>query len=1064
MARRACLSLVLACGGLVAQAGALTAGADDQPVDFARDVQPVLEARCYKCHGPQRHEGGLRLDVRSLAQRGGDSGPVIVPGNAAGSVLVERLRSSDAALRMPAEGEPLEPAQIELIVRWIDEGAAWPDEAAGSDPAQHWSFQPCRQPQPPRVQAADWVRNPIDNFVLARLEAAGLAPAPEADRYTLVRRVYLDLIGLPPTPEEADAFAPDPSPDAYERVVDRLLASPAYGERWARLWLDLARYADTNGYEKDRTRSIWPYRDWVVQALNADMPFDQFSIEQLAGDLLPGASLSQRIATGFHRNTMENEEGGIDVEEFRVAALFDRVNTTATVWLGLTLGCCQCHSHKYDPFTQREYYQLLAFFNNCDEPELEVPDPDVARRQAEVDAEIARREAELLNEFPALEAQGKFAAWEAEQSARARHWTVVPPQSAVSEYRATMTVLEDGSVLVSGDKPNYDTYVVELPACQPRITALRLEVLPHPSLPEGGPGRAPLHSVGDFLLSEVQVASVPAEGDTSGARRQLHLSRASHSYAQEGRSAALAIDGDLDTGWSIQGRTGEPHHAVFVLREPYEPSPGDRLVITMHQRYIHQMVIGRFRWSLTSDDPPNEACNVPAEIERILTIPASDRQEEQRQALARAYVHLAPELAEQQKQLTELRRRRPRHPTTLVMQERPPQHRRRTFVFHRGDFLKPTEEVEPGVPAMLHPFPEGAPYNRLGLARWLVDPANPLVGRVVMNRQWQAFFGRGLVRTVEDFGTRGERPTHPELLDWLAAELINRGWSMKAMHRLIVTSATYRQSSHATPEAYTADRENERLARGPRLRLEAEMLRDQALAASGLLSRKQGGPGVYPPQPESVTMLAWGGPGWPTSTGEDRYRRGLYTFAKRTSPFAAFVLFDGPTGEACVARRERSNTAVQALTLLNDRAFVEAAQALARRAYQEAPDVPGRLARIFRLCLVRPPSEGELQTLLAFYQQQHARFAAQQPAENAQAQPTATQGAGHLDATQGADHIDAAQPADHAGEAQSAGHLDAAQAAGIVDTSMAPEQIAELAALTAVARAVLNLDETMTKE
>lgn len=1030
MAKHACLSLVLACGVLVAHAGARTSGADEQRVDFARDVQPVLRARCYKCHGPRRHEGGLRLDVRSLAQRGGDSGPVILPGNAAGSVLVERLRSSDADLRMPAEGDPLEPAQIKLFALWIDQGAVWPDEAAGSEAAQHWSFQPCKQPQPPRVQEAAWVRNPIDNFVLAGLEAAGLAPGPEADRYTLVRRVYLDLIGLPPTPEEADEFAADRSPDAYERVVDRLLASPAYGERWARPWLDLARYADTNGYEKDRTRSIWPYRDWVVQAINADMPFDQFTIEQLAGDLLPGASLSQRIATGFHRNTMENEEGGIDVEEFRVAALFDRVNTTATVWLGLTLGCCQCHSHKYDPFTQREYYQLLAFFNNCDEPELEVPEPHVSQRQAEVDAEIAQREADLLAQFAALEAKGKFAAWEAEQSARARHWTVVAPQSAVSEYRATMTLLEDGSVLVSGDKPNYDTYVVELPVHLPRITALRLEVLPDASLPEGGPGRAPLHSVGDFLLSEVEAAAITTavvpEAAGASARVPLALVHASHSFAQEGRSAALAIDGELDTGWSIQGRTGEPHHAVFVLREPYEPKPGDRLAITMHQRYIHQMVIGRFRWSLTGDDPPYETCSVPAEIERVLMIPASERQEDQRQALAKAYVHVAPELVEQQKQLAELRRSRPRHPTTLVMQERAPQHRRRTTVFHRGDFLKPTEEVEPGVPAVLHAFPADAPRNRLGLARWLVDPANPLVGRVVMNRQWQAFFGRGLVRTTEDFGTRGEHPTYPELLDWLAAEFIERGWSMKAMHRLIVMSATYRQTSHATPEAYGADPENERLARGPRLRLEAEMLRDQALVASGLLSRKQGGPGVYPPQPESVTMLAWGGPGWPTSTGEDRYRRGLYTFAKRTSPFAAFVLFDGPTGEACVVRRERSNTAVQALTLLNDRAFVEAAQALARRAYREAPDAPARLARIFRLYLVRPPSEAELQALLAFYQVQRARFADE---------------------------------------------LDAAQATGISGTppnldgvALPPDELAELAALTAAARAVLNLDEALTKE
>jgi hypothetical protein len=1044
-----------------------------QPVDYSRDVAPILSHNCYRCHGPKKQQGGLALHQEDRAMAGGDSGPAIVPGQGAKSRLIRYIAGLDEDYQMPPEGagEPLSPEQIGVLRAWIDQGAKWTGSSVAggsSGSGDHWSFRPPRRTTPPAVKNLDWVKNPIDAFVLARLERDGMAPSPEADKVTLIRRLSLDLIGLPPTIAEVDAFLADDRPDAYDRLVDRLLASPHHGECWGRHWLDKARYADTNGYEKDRERSIWPYRDWVIRALNADMPFDEFSIAQIAGDLIPGASIDQQVATGFHRNTMINEEGGIDVEEFRFASIVDRVSTTGTVWLGLSIGCAQCHSHKYDPISQREYYRFFAFFNNADEPEIELPDPAIAAKRAAIHQEIARLEAGLRWPYPSQgpgSLRAKVAAWEA--AIKPVHWTVLSPTRLVSKKHATLTVQPDRSVLATGDKPNNDVYEVELATDLKGITALRLEVLTDPSLPEGGPGRAPLFQIGDFLLTEIQLAAAPRRNIREGEApaeldqrlrrsvalpnprregeapaepgqwpqppRPVRLVRATEDYADKNRAAALAIDGIPDTGWSIQGGVGRPHAAVFELAEDLGDERGTRLVVTMRQEYIHQMTIGRFRLSATTDPRPVRASGLPADVEDILLVPRAERTDAQARRIEQSYLAIAPELAQARGPIEALRRSLPRLPTTMVMQERRPEQARTTHIHRRGEFLKPAEPVEPGVPAVLHPLPPGAPPDRLTLARWLVDPHNPMVGRVVMNQLWQTDFGRGLVSTPEDFGARGARPTHPELLDWLATELVRQGWSLKAMHRLIVTSATYRQTARATPEQFARDLRNERLGRGPRFRVPAEVVRDIALSVSGLLATRIGGPSVFPPQPEGVTALAYGMVAWPVSHGADRYRRGLYTYLKRTSPYAASITMDAPTSETTCVRRDRSNTPLQALTLLNDTVFVEAAQAMARRILTECPDpaADARARYAVRLCLARSPRPEELARLAAFSDRQLARFRS--------------------------------------------GELDAATVAGLDPKAPRPTPMLaptplpgadpnELAAWTTVARVLLNLDETVTKE
>jgi len=996
-----------------------TAHGQQNPPSFARDIRPILAAKCFACHGPdeEHREAELRLDVRGAAVKAA----AIVPGEPDRSELVRRVFSDDPQVRMPPPDakQSLSKEQKELLHRWI---------AAGAEYERHWSFVPPQLPPLPPARNADWVSNPIDAFVLARLEQEGLRPSPPADRYTLVRRVYLDLIGLPPSPQEADAFAHDDSPEAYEKLVDRLLASPRYGEHGSRQWLDLARYADTNGYEKDRRRSIWPYRDWVIRATNNDMPFDRFTIEQLAGDMLPGATAAQRIATGFHRNTMLNEEGGIDPLEFRFYAMVDRVATTGTVWFGLTTGCAQCHSHKYDPIRHTDYYRLLALLNNADEPDLIVRDPQTAARRRELERQIAALEAALPEEFPPAGGDGpleerrrenlgaKFAEWLERERTGAVSWTILRPIS-VETNLPRLELQKDGSIFSTGDITKRDVFTLrfDLDALHEPVTALRLEVLPDDRLPGRGPGRAYYEGrKGDFFLSEFSARS-------NG--RRIEFASASHSYGKisigsGNANAENIVDGEGSTGWSTAGGEGEPHQLVLKLEQPLEAAR--KLEIEMLFERHFAASLGRFRLSATSSKGDVKAKEMPVEIESLLTRDSDALQQDERAKLRRYFLSVTPELAAARKKIEQLRRQMPEFPTTLVMQERPADNPRPTFRRHRGEYLSPKEEAQPGVPAFLAPLPEDAPANRLSFARWLVSDRNPLIGRVAVNRAWQAFFGEGLVRTPGDFGTQGELPTHPELLDWLAvkfttpADAGGLGWSRKRLHRLVVTSAAYRQSSRLTPELLKCDPENRLLARASRFRVNAEVVRDIMLTASGLLSQEVGGPSVYPPQPQSVTALAWGGFKWRPSQGADRYRRSLYTFSKRTTPFAAYTLFDAPTGENCIVQRNRSNNPLQSLALLGDAMFLEMARALAAKAVAAEETREARAAYLFRALLTRPPTEAELSKLLQFERAQRLRL--------------------------------------------DAGELDAAAIWGEKNAS------AEQASWLLVARALMNLDETISRQ
>ncbi|HEY1173643.1 MAG TPA: PSD1 and planctomycete cytochrome C domain-containing protein [Verrucomicrobiae bacterium] len=989
-------------------------------IDYQRDVRPILSGTCFKCHGPDEgtRKGGLRLDLRDEALKPAKSGErAIVPGKIKESELITRVLTTDEddVMPPPSAKHPLTDAQKEILKQWVAQGAEY---------QPHWSFIAPKQSPLPRVKDRKWSRNPIDNFILARLEQEKLKPSKEADRYTLIRRVYLDLIGLPPSPEQVDAFVKDKSPKAYEKVVDELLASPHYGERWARRWLDLARYADTNGYEKDRPRSIWPYRDWVINALNADMPFDEFTIEQIAGDMLPNATMDQLVATGFHRNTMLNEEGGIDPLEFRFYATVDRIATTGTTWLGLTIGCAQCHTHKYDPITHTEYYQMMSFLNNANEPDQDLPDTKIDQQRKDHAAKLATMVSGLAEKFPITNKAASddrpaaiireeliekgFAEWLKVERNRTVGWQVLKPATLKANL-ALLTLQEDNSIFATGDQSKADTY--ELTYKLPKgTTALRLEAIPDKRLPAHGPGATFYEGPkGDFFLSEF---TATANG------QPLKFSDATHSFGKPGigRGTATAkncIDGDQQSGWSVNGGQGERHIAVFNFEKPLEADSEVKIAMLFEKHYAAPL--GRFRLSATTASTKAEARDFAENIDSLLLKSDDALTKENRTALRQLYLLNAPELAAHRTEIDKLRRSEPDFPTTLVMRERPATNPRATFRYHRGEFLQPKEPVTPGVISVLHKLPADQKRDRLTFARWLVSTENPLVGRVTVNRHWAAFFGRGLVRTTEDFGLQGELPTHPALLDWLAVEFEKQGWSMKKLHRLIVTSATYRQDSTVTPQLLAKDAENKLLAHGPRVRLEAEQIRDSVLKVSGLLSSKLGGPSVYPPQPASVTSEGtYGKLSWTTSTGEDRYRRGLYTFTKRTAPYAMFNTFDAPSGEACVARRDVSNTPLQALTLLNDTVFLEAAQALGRDWAKETGSVETKLQKLFQRCLTRSATSEEITRLKNFYDTQRARLEAKE--------------------------------------------LNATELSGNKDGTV------EQAAWTIVARALINLDEMVTKQ
>ena len=987
---------------------ASSAAADDlppaanRPIDFARDIKPLLAKHCWSCHGAEARESGLRLDLASGLLAGGDSGKAVVPGKSADSRLVRYIAGLEPKKRMPPDGEPLTADAIGLFRAWIDQGCVWPDsENPTATKNAHWAYQPVRPATPPAVKLAEWPVTPVDHFILAELEKRGLRPSPEADRTTLIRRLSLDLLGLLPSVDEVDAFANDRRDNAYERLVDRLLESPHFGERWGRHWLDMARYADSDGYEKDNPRpDAYRWRDWVIDAINADLPFDQFTIEQLAGDLIPNASPMQRLATAFHRQTLTNTEGGTDQEQWRVEACFDRTETTGAVWLGLTVGCARCHTHKYDAISQREYYQLFAVFNNGDEQSTVVPKSAsevaaYAKAKADHDTAIAA----LTGRIRAAQATqaAAFAEWEVQaQQALAEHranpLTLHPLENAVvaSDAELSFKRLEDGSWLVSGPNPEQAVYTVQGTVNRPGIHSIRLDAMADDSLPAKGPGRV---AHGNFVLSELTI-EVARQSDFSDARK-LDLRDARADIEQEPKSAKPwlaqhAIDGNEETGWAISPQFGKSHWWIASLSEPLDATGNLHVRVRLIQKHGKQHTIGRFKVTLQTGVAPRET--YPDEIAKTLAIPAEKRTADQSQQLLDHFGRSTPPTQTLFAELDELRKKEPAKAelSVRVIAQRT-QNPRKTFVFRRGEFLHPITELEtlPGGLATLPPLTAragNAMADRMDLARWLVASDNPLTPRVTANHIWRQLFGVGLVRTPGDFGVRGERPSHPELLDWLAADFVAgegaggvvgggegggggataKPWSRKALIKRIVLSATYRQSSRHRRELNDIDPQNRLLARQNRLRVEGEIVRDISLDAAGLLSRKVGGPSVYPPLPPGIAELSYAGNfKWNVSTGEDRYRRGMYTFFKRTSPHPNLTTFDCPDANLACLERRASNTPLQALTTLNNESFAEAARAFANRVLA-APAIASdteRLALAFRIGLARAPQPEETRQL-----------------------------------------------------------------------------------------------------
>lgn len=957
------------------------------PIDFARDIEPIFIRHCSECHGPDQQKSGLRLDARDSALGEARSGMhPIVPGDPNASELLRRVLSQDPDEVMPPKGRPLEATDIDRLRRWIAEGAKWNE----ADPLQHWAFQVPVRPEVPKVEESGVdIHNAIDHFIVARLQKAGLGQQPEADRPTLIRRLSLDLTGLPPSPAEVSAFLSDDSPHAYEHLVDRLLASPHFGEHMGRLWLDLARYADSNGYQVDLARSIWPYREWVIRAFNENQPFDQFTIEQIAGDLLPNPTLEQRIATGFNRNTKINDEGGGDAEEYRTKAVKDRVATLGTTWLGLTLNCAECHTHKYDPITHAEYYQLYAFFNNTTDggnyslnPTIEVPRPDLADTMAYLRGQLAQAKSSLDSIKDSL--QGERSQWEKTVRDGGDPWTLLKPTRIHSTGGSSYTNLADGSILGHGVNPIYDTIYVDTITDLKGVTSVLLEVLPDPSLPKNGPGR--WGQTGNFILDELTLSAGPAS-DPSEPTDRVEISGAVASWEQLYYSAEHAVDGHAKTGWAIGPRFGEPHFLIVTLKEPLPAYPdGTRLSFRFEHYHGSSHTIGRFRLSATTETNPTRLWPLTAEVRETLATAPTDRTPEQLQVIHNAQLGTSLPARNLDHEIFRLEQRIARLEgqkfTTPVMQDRTDPEPRPTHIHLRGDFLSKGPQVTPGVPAMLHPLPQDAPPNRLALARWLVDPANPLVARVTVNRYWQGLFGTGLVATSEDFGRQGEAPSHPDLLDWLATEFVESGWDTKSILKLIVMSASYRQDSAMDANRLEKDFYNRLLSRGPRFRMDGEMIRDHALAVSGLLNPKLGGPSVHPVQVANLWKEIGflrpeiGMDEWPLSDGPELYRRAVYTFWRRVCTYPTFAAFDAPSREVCVARRPRTNTPLQALAALNEPTLLEAARVFAQRILTEGGSTDAtRIEFALRACVGRSPTEAERQRLMDYVRQQRREFA-----------------------------------------------------------------------------------------
>ena len=1037
-------------------------------IDFLSEVQPVLSNNCYECHGPQKQKGGLRLDQKAAALKGGDSGPLLIAGQSAESLLIQAVAGAKSDLaQMPKKRDPLTADQIGLLRAWIDQGAVWPEEhsiANTKDWHKHWAFKAPIRPKLPKTHDSRWARDPIDAFVLDRLEHEHLQPSPEADKVTLLRRLSLDLIGLPPTIAEVDEFLADASPNAYEKQVERLLASPHYGERWGRLWLDAARYADSDGFEKDKPRSIWFYRDWIINALNRDLPYDQFVIDQLAGDELPNPSQDQIVATGFLRNSMVNEEGGIDPEQFRMDAMFDRMDCIGKSILGVTIQCAQCHDHKFDPLKQEEYYRLLAFLNNDHEGQRVVYSPDELMKVATLSRNMHEIEAGLRHTMP--DWQERMTRWEDAVKTNQPDWTVLRPTiEEISTGGQRYLSQPDGSFLAQGYAPTKHTAKFWLTNELQNISAFQLELLTDPNLPCNGPGRS---FKGTCALTEFKVEALELKNPTN--KVTVHFAQASADFEQpetplepnfddkSGKKRVtgpvqFAIDGKDETAWGIDagpGRRNQPRKAVFQCSTNVGFPGGTIFVFSLAQDHggwnsddLMNNNLGRFRFSATTNSAPVTADPLPQHVREILGIAREQRTPEQTAALFNYWRTTVPEFKEANDSIESLCKEWPNGATTLTLIAR--DQPRETHVLKRGDWLKPLSNVQAGVPAFLHPLeperlgnlPPAPAGSRLALARWLVDKRSPTTARVRVNRLWQAYFGIGLVSTPEDFGMQSEAPSNPELLDWLACELMDPTlqigshssvpWSLKHIHRLIVSSATYRQSSRITPELYAKDPYNRLLARGPRFRVEGELVRDIALSASGLLNTNMGGPSIFSPAPDFLFQppASYAPFPWKEETGPDRYRRALYTFRRRSTPYPALQVFDAPNGDFSCVRRLRSNTPLQALTALNETVFVECAQALARKAIEQGGETDAeRVDYAFRRALSRPPTGDERLELLTLLAKQRSRIAE-----------------GWVNANEIATGKDQA-PTD-------------------IPKGCTPTQ---LAAYTVVSRVILNLDETITKE
>jgi hypothetical protein len=1028
---------------------ALSAQEHARPVDFDRDIRPILSDKCFTCHGPdeQQRASGLRLDVRESAFAARDGKTAIVPNDLTASLLHQRITSTDADQKMPPEnsGQELSEAEIQLLSRWIREGAKW---------TEHWAFLPPIKHELPPLQNPQWCNNAIDHWVLQKLQQENLKPSAEADRRTLIRRVTLDLTGLPPTPAEVEAFLADESPTAYETVVDRLLTSPRFGEHMAATWLDAARYADTSGYQNDGPRSMWRWRDWVIEAFNSNMPFDQFTVEQIAGDLLENASLPQRIATGFNRNHRGNSEGGIIAEEYQVEYVVDRVDTTATVWLGLTMGCARCHDHKYDPIRQTEFYKVFAYFNNVPEsgralkegnspPMIRAPRPPEEERLRELDQQIQTAESRIRELDTTLTETQRL--WETSVA-------------AASEIDWSLT---DGLVNhMAFDLSLYD---------QARKMDSVFDVTSSPYSP-GAVGHSIKFQNGSFVNA----------GDTASFGYMDKFSIALWFRAEEANGTVISRMTPVEegAGYSLQLRDGLLQVNLInrwlddaIRLESRQPLPlSEWCHITMTYdgsrvaRGVQVYVNGQpFEMNITLDRinqtfalpletlrigggavPFNGAIDdvriysrdvsaseaeliaVSQSISDILRLKTENRTASQQKKLTQYFIlhQASAEIREAHLSLRKLQHERrifeENLPTVMVMEEMTTP--RKAHVLIRGQYDNPGEEVQPGVPAVFPPMPEDVPNNRLGFARWLVNPQHPLTARVAVNRIWQKYFGQGLVRTTEDFGSQGDRPSHPELLDWLAVEFVESGWNMKAMHELIVMSATYRQSSGVPSELLRLDPDNRLLARGPRRRLPAEAIRDQALFLSGLLNEQLGGPSVNPYQPDGLWKEIATITDYPQSHGPDLYRRSLYSFWKRTVAPPTMVTLDASSREACVVQRSRTNTPLQALALMNDVTFVEAARVFAQRMMTECADDPTQqITQAFVMATAREPRPEELSILQRSYDR-------------------------NLNAYE--HDPEAARQLIHSGEFA-------------VNDGLNP---AELAALTTVMSLILNLDEVVTKE